>query len=58
VADVASLERALTPGLLRDSRENFTSAPVVMLDGNLSAESLQVGHRVESFHRLWSSLVF
>ena len=45
MADVASLERALTPRLLRDSREDFTSAPVVMLDGNLSAEALQAGHR-------------
>ena len=48
MADVASLERALTPRLLRDSREDFTSAPVVMLDGNLSAESLQVGYQAGS----------
>ena len=45
MADVASLERALTPRLLRDSQQEITSAPVVMLDGNLSGESLQVGHR-------------
>ena len=37
-----SLERALTPALLRRSRPEIAAAPVVMLDGNLSADSLQV----------------
>ncbi len=42
VADVGALERELTARLLRRHQPDIAGAPVVLLDGNLSAEALEV----------------
>ena len=42
VADVAALEAQLSPALLQQHREHIQTAPIVMLDGNLSPASLLV----------------
>ncbi len=42
MADVGALERELTPQMLRRHQPDFAAAPVVMLDGNLSGEALEV----------------
>ena len=49
VADVGALEQELTPRLLRHHRPHFAAAPLVMLDGNLSAEALEVTHMQRCF---------
>lgn len=45
VADVGLLEQALTAATLRQYRPELSNAPVVMLDGNLSAAAIEVGGR-------------
>ena len=42
VADVAALENTLTPQLLAGFQAALARAPLVVLDGNLSAAALQV----------------
>ncbi len=42
VADVDALEELLTPQLLRQHRADIQSAPIVLLDGNLSPEAILV----------------
>lgn len=43
VADVALLETALTPDLLRQGfSQQIGAAPLVVLDGNLSAAAIEV----------------
>ena len=42
MADVGALERQLTASLLRRHQQHFATAPVVLLDGNLSGQALEV----------------
>ena len=47
VADVALLEAALTPALLRRRfAPAIAAAPLLVLDGNLSAAAIEVGNEV------------
>jgi hypothetical protein len=48
VADVAAVETALDPALLQGHEADISSAPVVVLDGNLSHGALQV-HVLERY---------